>query len=173
MARIFCSAAKAALLLSTASPLLAGAALAGYGQDRHAWPAQSSRWNAVPVRSEQVGYAASDACFRDEYREQYVPGTRDTPGYVKTWSETVAIPCAAPRSEPVIQANRITPGWVPVANVQPSEPADTNSCKEGSLLGGILGAGLGGAISRGKGRWIGVPVGAVAGALVGCQIDGG
>lgn len=173
MTRIFSSAANAALLLSTASPLFAGPALAGYGAERSAWQTQSSRLNPPPLRAEQVGYAASDSCYRDEYREQYVPGTRDTPGYVKTWSETVAIPCEASRSAQLIQANSVTPGWLPVANAQPAQKEDTNSCKEGSLLGGILGAGLGGAISRGKGRWIGVPVGAVAGALVGCQIDGG
>ena len=51
--------------------------------------------------------------------------------------------------------------------------ADTNSCLEGSVIGGLLGAGLGAALSRGDGRWIGVPVGGAAGALIGCQVDGG
>ena len=51
--------------------------------------------------------------------------------------------------------------------------ADTNSCLEGSVIGGLLGAGLGAALSRGNGRWIGVPVGGAAGALIGCQVDGG
>ena len=50
---------------------------------------------------------------------------------------------------------------------------DTNSCIEGTLIGGLLGAGLGAALSRGDGRWIGVPVGGAAGALIGCQVDGG
>lgn len=50
---------------------------------------------------------------------------------------------------------------------------DTNSCLEGSVIGGLLGAGLGAVLSRGNGRWIGVPVGGAAGALVGCQVDGG
>jgi len=51
--------------------------------------------------------------------------------------------------------------------------ADTNSCFEGSVIGGLLGAGLGAALSRGNGRWFGVPVGGAAGALIGCQVDGG
>ncbi|QNI72740.1 glycine zipper 2TM domain-containing protein [Synechococcus sp. NOUM97013] len=51
--------------------------------------------------------------------------------------------------------------------------ADTNSCLEGSVIGGLLGAGLGAVLSRGDGRWIGVPVGGAAGALLGCQVDGG
>ena len=50
---------------------------------------------------------------------------------------------------------------------------DTNSCLEGSVIGGLLGAGLGTALSRGNGRWVGVPVGGAAGALIGCQVDGG
>ena len=50
---------------------------------------------------------------------------------------------------------------------------DTNSCLEGSVIGGLLGAGLGAALSRGNGRWVGVPVGGAAGALLGCQVDGG
>ncbi len=50
---------------------------------------------------------------------------------------------------------------------------DTNSCLEGSVIGGLLGAGLGAVLSRGDGRWLGVPVGGAAGALLGCQVDGG
>ncbi|MEB3169250.1 MAG: glycine zipper 2TM domain-containing protein [Synechococcaceae cyanobacterium] len=50
---------------------------------------------------------------------------------------------------------------------------DSNSCIEGSLIGGLAGAGVGAAITNGSSRWIGVPLGAAAGALVGCQIDGG
>ena len=50
---------------------------------------------------------------------------------------------------------------------------DTNSCVEGSVIGGLLGAGIGAALSRGNGRWVGVPVGGAAGALLGCQVDGG
>ena len=68
----------------------------------------------------------------------------------------------------------------PIRRRQWSEPdrtpiskVDTNSCVEGSVLGGLIGAGLGAALSRGEGRWVGVPLGGAAGALVGCQVDGG
>jgi len=103
----------------------------------------------------QPGYSKTSTCFKDEYREEYVPGTKEKPGYVKKWSEKVEIPCTTPPK--------------PTA----SEKADDNSCIEGSVIGGLLGAGAGAALSRGNGRWIGVPVGAAAGALVGCQVDGG
>ena len=50
---------------------------------------------------------------------------------------------------------------------------DDNSCKEGSIIGGLLGAGITMSATRGKDRWWAVPVGGTAGALIGCQIDGG
>ena len=108
----------------------------------------------------QPGYSHTTQCYQDEYREEYVPGTKDRPGYVRSWTEKVEIACAdgptqAPKPEP--QAVDI----------------DNNDCRQGSVIGGLLGAGLGAALSRGEGRWVGVPVGAAAGAMVGCQVDGG
>ena len=65
----------------------------------------------------------------------------------------------------------------PEVSAQPAawgqQDSDTNSCVEGSVIGGLLGAGIGAALSRGDGRWIGMPLGGVSGALIGCQIDGG
>ncbi len=55
----------------------------------------------------------------------------------------------------------------------PSPKIDDNSCKEGSIIGGLLGAGITMSATRGKDRWWAVPVGGTAGALIGCQIDGG
>ena len=92
-------------------------------------------------------------CLREEYREEYVPGTKNRPGYVRNWIEQVEIPCSKIGTT--------------------GEDIDTNDCFEGSVIGGLLGAGLGAALSRKQGRWVGVPVGAAAGALVGCQVDGG
>ena len=74
----------------------------------------------------------------------------------------------------------VTDYRTPIRRRQWSEPdrtpiskVDTNSCLEGSVLGGLIGAGLGAVLSRGEGRWVGVPLGGAAGALVGCQVDGG
>ena len=80
-----------------------------------------------------------------------MPGTPENPGYVKNWYEYVEVPC----------------------NPNQQADADTNDCKEGSLIGGLLGAGLAAHGSRGKGRIWAVPAGGVTGALIGCQIDGG
>ena len=32
----------------------------------------------------QAGYSSTKSCYRSEYREEYVPGTEDSPGYVKS-----------------------------------------------------------------------------------------
>ena len=103
----------------------------------------------------QASYKRTTQCFRDEYREEYVPGTRARPGYVQNWTEKVEIACEG-------------------TSASVSQPkVDSNDCSQGSIIGGLLGAGVGAALSRDKGRWVGVPVGAATGALVGCQVDGG
>ena len=42
----------------------------------------------------QRGYSSSRDCYKTVYREDYIPGTRNNPGYIKTYNETVAVPCA-------------------------------------------------------------------------------
>ena len=103
----------------------------------------------------QRGYSSSRTCTRNEYREEYIPGTRNDPGYVKKWEETVEVPC--PGDGATIK----------------NKDADNNDCYEGKIAGGILGAGFATAISRGKDRWWAIPAGLVGGSMVGCEIDGG
>ena len=105
----------------------------------------------------QRGYSSSRTCTRNEYREEYVPGTRNDPGYVKKWEETVEVPCPGQR----------------VNSSTNKDEFDTNDCSEGTIAGGILGGGLATAISRGKDRWWAIPAGVVGGSIVGCEIDGG
>ena len=94
----------------------------------------------------------SVTCTRTEYREEYIPGTKSNPGYVKSYEVDVVIPCGDQR------------------NV---EKIDDNDCSEGSVIGGILGAGIARSSTRGKDRFWAVPAGGTAGALIGCQVDGG
>ena len=108
----------------------------------------------------QPGYSHTTQCFRDEYREEYIPGTKDRPGYVRNWTEKVEIACSDTPSRSSTQKDQ-------------TADVDNNDCSQGSVIGGLLGAGLGAALSRKEGRWVGVPVGAAAGAVVGCQVDGG
>ena len=114
------------------------------------------------------GYAEQEKCFRREYREEYVPGTMSSPGYVKSYKKRVRVPCERPRFMP-----QTTPHY----HYEEQHPnvgnVDNNSCIEGSILGGIAGGGLGAALSRQDGRLWAIPLGIVGGAMAGCQVDGG
>ena len=126
----------------------------------------------VPALAEnysQRGYSQQQECFRDEYREEYIPGTKGNPGYVKTYHERVAVPCNNPNHEVRTPAPDTTTSVPP----QKEHQTDDNSCIEGSILGGIAGGAIGAGVSRGDGRWWAIPTGIVAGSMVGCQIDGG
>ena len=113
----------------------------------------------VATNSYQPGYSSSSTCTRKEYREEYVPGTSRSPGYVKTWHDTVEVPCNRPSRPTIIRERTPSP--------------DGNECIEGSVLGGILGGGAAAALSQGDGRWWAIPLGIVEGSVIGCDIDGG
>ena len=111
----------------------------------------------------QKGYSASRNCFKTEYREEYIPGTVDNPGYVRAWNETSEVPCKGDTAE----------GRVYKRHVTVYENVDTNDCSEGTVAGGLLGGGLAGFGSRGKDRWWAIPAGIIGGSMIGCAIDGG
>ena len=112
----------------------------------------------------QEGYSTSRTCFREEYREEYVPGTADNPGYVRSWYKTVEFPCKRSHKPDEPRQSTVTRTY---------DEYDTNDCSDGKIAGGLLGGGLGAAISRGDGRWWAIPLGAVVGSHIGCDIDGG
>ena len=101
-----------------------------------------------PVFEIKASTPRSITCTRTEYREEYIPGTRSNPGYVKSYEVDVEIPCGGQKKV-------------------------ENDCSEGSVIGGLLGAGIALSSSRGKDRFWAVPAGGTAGALIGCQVDGG
>ena len=120
-----------------------------------------------PDNHSQAGYSNQRSCFKTEYREEYIPGTEDNPGYVKSWKDTVEVPC---------EDSNV--GW----RRHPDRPyyrrhvtvyEDTNDCSDGKIAGGLLGGGIGAAVSRGDGRWWAIPLGAVVGSHIGCDLAGG
>ena len=111
--------------------------------------AASTRINKVNATTPK-----SVTCTRTEYREEYIPGTKSSPGYVKSYEVDVEIPCGGSGGS---RANKIK----------------DDDCTDGKIAGALLGGGVGGAISRKEGRWWAVPLGAVTGAAIGCQVDGG
>ena len=125
----------------------------------------------------QAGWSHERTCFKSEYREEYIPGTEDNPGYVKSRKETVEVPCedtpthVHPDPYPNVghQSNRPTYR----RHVTVYENVDTNDCSDGTVVGGLLGGGLAGFGSRGKDRWWAIPTGVIGGAMLGCAVDGG
>ena len=130
---------------------------------------------ASPVYSDsQPGYSNQRSCFKTEYREEYIPGTEDNPGYVKSWKDTIEVPCEDSNvgwhrpSRPIREDRPYYRRHVTVY-----EDVDTNDCSEGTFAGGLIGGGLATAISRGKDQWWAIPTGIVGGAMLGCSMDGG
>ena len=112
----------------------------------------------------QPGYSSSRTCYREEYREEYVPGTSNDPGYVRSWQETIEYPC---------RRTNITRTPENTTRTRRYEEYDENDCSEGTIAGALLGGGLAGFGSRGKDRWWAIPSGIVGGAMLGCAVDGG
>ena len=108
----------------------------------------------------QRGYSSSRTCLKTEYREEYVPGTRENPGYIKTYNETVEVPCR----------NDVAEGRV---IRETTVQYDNNDCTDGKIAGALLGGGAAAAMSRGDGRWWAIPLGVVTGSAIGCDLDGG
>ena len=112
-------------------------------------------------REQAAGYSRTKTCYRTEYREEYIPGTAQDPGYVKSWKETVEFPC---------NNNKAT--IIRERSVEYRE-VDENDCSDGKVAGALLGGAAGAAMSRGDGRWWAIPIGAVVGSKIGCDAAGG
>ena len=103
----------------------------------------------------------SKTCYRETYREEYVPGTRKDPGFIRTYNELIEVPCRDDKyADPIIKRETVV-------------EYDDNDCTDGKVAGAVLGGGLGAAISRGEGRWWAIPLGAVVGSKIGCDAAGG
>ena len=125
-----------------------------------------------PDNHSQAGYSNQRSCFKTEYREEYIPGTEDNPGYVKSWKDTVEVPCEDVNPD-VGWRRHPSPPERPYYRRHVTVDEDTNDCSDGKIAGGLLGGGLGAAISRGDGRWWAIPLGAVVGSHIGCDLAGG
>ena len=118
----------------------------------------------------QTGF--SRQCFREVYREEYVPGTVNNPGSVRRWTETVEVPCGNSTAHVEILEDPFPINHHP-QHTHRTTHVDDNSCIEGAIIGGIAG-GAGGGVLATQENWIwSIPTGIIGGALIGCQVDGG
>ena len=118
----------------------------------------------------QAGYSHERKCFKTEYREEYIPGTEDNPGYVKSWKDTIEVPC---EDSNIGWHRPHKPTKRPYYRRHVTVYEDTNDCTDGKIAGGLLGGGAAAALSRGDGRWWAIPLGAVVGSHIGCDLAGG
>lgn len=149
----------------------------------------------------QAGYTEEAACYRYEYKEEYVPGSSQSKGYVKSSRDKIEVPCGnsnevgtnyQPPTEPTTHHNNVVHlahhGQPTINNVQyyPAQPyqqpqakgrVDDNDCRSGTVLGAIAGgAGAFGLTNGGsytKDHLWTVPLGMIGGSMVGCQLNGG
>ena len=103
----------------------------------------------------------SKTCYRETYREEYIPGTKDDPGYVRTYNELIEYPC-----NDDVATDRVLKRETVVEY-------DDNDCTDGKVAGALLGGAAGAAMSRDDGRWWAIPIGAVIGSKIGCDAAGG
>ena len=151
------------------------------------------------VTKYQPGFTEEAACYRYEYREEYVPGSSQSKGYVKSHRDKIEVPCGNSNevgnsnhnyNQQQAQQNDVHlahHGQQPqVINVYPARPVqqaaqvpqgDTNDCRSGTVLGAIAGgAGAFGLTNGGRYSYDhlwSVPLGMVAGSMAGCQLNGG
>jgi len=115
---------------------------------------------SVMADTYQEGYASSKTCYKQTYREEYVPGTKESPGFVRFFNETIEVPCKNDLAKKkVIRQTEVT--------------YDDNDCSDGKIAGALIGGGAAAAMSQGEGRWWAIPLGAVVGGTIGCDLNGG
>ena len=105
----------------------------------------------------QRGYAFEQKCFRYEYREEYVPGTSSSPGYVRSYNEKIAVPCNG--------SNIASENYNYPTNQTMLYSSDQSSqnCSGNRILGAIVGGGIAASLSETDAYGWTIPLGVVLG----------
>ena len=125
--------------------------------------------SSVPVNAHesQRGYTTKRTCFKETYKEEYVAGTRESKGYVKSFTNRVEVPCnqmaKVHYTRPTYNSYR-THYYQPARTYKLSRSCPVSSSYRSSrATGGLLGGGLAAAVSR-KNAWgWSIPLGAIIG----------
>ena len=62
----------------------------------------------TPIVQVNASTPKSVTCTRTEYREEYIPGTKSNPGYVKSYEVDVVIPCGGQSKAEKIDDNDLS-----------------------------------------------------------------
>ena len=134
----------------------------------------------IHAHESRRAYTNQRSCYKENYREEYVAGTRQSKGYVKSFIDRVEIPCSPiaklhhhhyhhplQRSIPTYNHSR-TRSYQPKNTYRVSRSNPSSSvCKSSRATGGVIGGGLAAAVSK-KDAWgWTIPLGAVIGLGVG------
>ena len=114
--------------------------------------------NNREVYRSQKGYAFENKCFRNEYREYYVPGNSKSPGYVKSYNEKVYFPC----NRNSTLSNHYHYEIKPETSYTNFKPIP--KCTASTTLGGLIGGGIAASLSEQDAYGWTIPLGAVLGA---------
>ena len=113
--------------------------------------------SATPVSADGYSYSPNEVCEKTIYREQYVEGTLRSSGYVRSFRDTIEIPCHRTTNQHQHRHNHYH---------------SRRKCNSSRTTGGLLGGGIAAALSdRDSWAWS-IPVGAVVGMGAGgsgCQ----
>ena len=123
----------------------------------------------------QHGYTTQRSCFKEIYREEYIAGTRNSKGYVKSSLDRVQVPCRQHtkvhhplhnhRPTYIYSQTRFYPPRKTYRNSLSNN--SSKSCNSVKTTGGLLGGGLAAALSKKDAYAWAIPLGAVVGMGVG------
>ncbi len=134
--------------------------------------------SSVPVNAHesQRGYTTQRSCYKETYREEYVAGTRESQGYVKSFTDKVEVPCS-PLAKVHYHHNHRPITSYNYSRTRYYQPTTTyivsrsnllsSACRSSRATGGLLGGGIAAAVSK-KDAWgWAIPLGTVVGLGVG------
>ena len=126
----------------------------------------------------QGRYTTQRSCYKEIYREEYVPGTRASKGYVKSYTDRVKVPCnpIAKFHHHHHRPHHHKPTYIYSGKRYYQPPntyrvsrsnTSTSICNSSRTTGGLIGGGLAAALSKKDAYSWAIPLGAVVGMGVG------
>ena len=118
--------------------------------------------SSIPANAHEFrsGFSRTQTCLKTIYKEQYIPGTFRSQGYVKSWQETISVPCPSKAIKPLeLRHYRVRHNY-PITRYK----KQTETCSASkTTTGGLLGGGLAAALSQKDAYGWSIPLGAVLG----------